>query len=92
MTRVAKIDDIDAICDIKLKMFEESGHADLLHKNAKQLILHEYVKMYRENNAIHFLEEINNKIVACAGAFIKNDIPYCFFLNPEYGFIGDVYT
>ncbi len=38
MTRVAKIDDIDTICDIKIKMFEESGHADLLHKNAKQYL------------------------------------------------------
>lgn len=30
--------------------------------------------------------------MACAGAFIKEDIPYCFFKDPQYGFIGDVYV
>ena len=27
-----------------------------------------------------------------AGGFIKSDIPYRYFNNPRYGFVGDVYT
>ena len=92
MIRAATINDINTICRLKLIMFEESGHSDLLHKNATETIKKVYEKMYFEHSAIHFINEINDDIIACAGAFIKNDIPYCFFSNPFYGFIGDVYT
>jgi predicted GNAT family acetyltransferase len=40
----------------------------------------------------HFVFEIETEIVACAGGFIKDDIPHCFFKPSFYGFIGDVYT
>ena len=73
-------------------MFEDSGHINLLCNDAKSLFKSEYTKMYSEHKAIHFVEEVEGKIVSCAGAFIKNDIPYCFYSNPFYGFIGDVYT
>jgi hypothetical protein len=52
----------------------------------------EYQGLYADNLAIHFLAVADRQIVAMAGAFIKSDIPYCFFRNPNYGFIGDVYT
>ncbi len=92
MIRAATINDINTICRLKLKMFEESGHSDLLHKNATEIIKQVYKEMYLKCSAIHFIKEMEGKIVACAGAFIKNDIPYCFYSNPFYGFIGDVYT
>ena len=40
----------------------------------------------------HFGIEKKGKIVSCAGGFIKDDIPFCFFKPDYYGFIGDVYT
>ncbi len=73
-------------------MFEESGHIHLLSKDAKDIIEAEYYKLYSEQKAIHFIEEIEGNIVSCGGAFIKNDIPYSFFTTHFYGFIGDVYT
>lgn len=89
----ATINDIDTIVDYKIKMFEESGHLDLLTDNAYDVIKSEYIKFYQDNTAIHFLA-INNedRIIGCCGAFIKTDIPYCFFKQPSYGFIGDVYV
>lgn len=32
-----------------------------------------------------------NKIVAIGGVVIKTDIPFCFFKNPYYGYIIDIY-
>ncbi len=92
MIRAASINDINTICRLKLGMFGESGHIDLLHKNATEIIKQVYKEMYLKCSAIHFIKEMDGNIVACAGAFIKSDIPYCFFSNPFYGFIGDVYT
>lgn len=33
----------------------------------------------------------NDSVVACGGAVIKEDIPFCFFKTPMYGYIIDVY-
>lgn len=48
--------------------------------------------MLQNNRMKHFLIEVDNEIVAIAGAFIKDEIPYCFYKTPFYGFIGDVYV
>ncbi|MOA66485.1 hypothetical protein D3C78_1932620 [compost metagenome] len=40
----------------------------------------------------HFVIEMDNEIVGVTGAFIKDEIPYCFYKTPFYGFIGDVYV
>lgn len=92
MIRKATVQDLEIIVDYKLKMFEDVKVEHLLCNNSKQIIIKKYLKLYNLEQAVHFLKEINNKVVACAGAFIKDDIPYCFFKNPYYGFIGDVYT
>ena len=34
----------------------------------------------------------NDSVVACGGAVIKEDIPFCFFKTPMYGYIIDVYS
>ena len=41
---------------------------------------------------LYFVIESVGQIVACAGAFVKDDIPYCFYRERKYGFIGDVYV
>lgn len=30
--------------------------------------------------------------MAMVGAFLKSDLPFCYYKTPVYGFIGDVYT
>lgn len=51
-----------------------------------------YKELYKSGKAKHFIIKNDNKVIACAGAFIKEDIPYCFFKERKYGFIGDVYV
>lgn len=92
MIRKANEKDINKIVEMKLKMFEESGHLHLLSKDASTDILSKYYSTYEEGTAQHFVIEDKDEIVACAGAFLKNDLPYCFYSEPIYGFVGDVYT
>ena len=33
----------------------------------------------------------NDCVIACGGAVIKEDVPFCFFKAPMYGYIIDVY-
>lgn len=47
--------------------------------------------MYADGTARHFLA-CASEPVAIAGAFLKSDVPFRYFANPVYGFIGDVYT
>ncbi len=92
MTRRAGIHDLPAIVNMKVLMFDELGMADLLLDGANDRVLGVYKVLYEEGKAQHFVVEEDGEIVACSGAFLKDDIPYCFFGKPFYGFIGDVYT
>lgn len=91
MIRQAETSDLPTIAKMKIAMFVESG-IDNLAPNAIDLIINDYEQLYDSFQAAHFIVCQENRIVACAGAFIKSDMPYCYF-NPEfYGFVGDVYT
>jgi GNAT superfamily N-acetyltransferase len=92
MTRPADLEDLPAIVALKLQMFAEEGLAGLLAEDADKLVLTAYKTSYANGTAQHFIIEDNRSIVACVGAFLKDDLPYCFFRRPVYGFIGDVYT
>lgn len=87
MIRIANEKDIKKIVEMKLKMFEESGYLHLLSKNASSDILSKYYSLYKEGTAQHFVVEDKNGIIACAGAFLKNDLPYCFYSEQVYGFV-----
>ena len=89
---IASPDDIPCIVDMKIVMFREFGHDQYLHENAREIIVEDYKRMYEDNLAIHFLAKADNRIVGMVGAFIKSDIPFRYFSNSQYGFIGDVYT
>jgi GNAT superfamily N-acetyltransferase len=80
------------IVELKLAMFEEMGLGHLLASNFKPLVLSDYQKLYESLEAKHFLATHGGTIVSMAGGFIKSDIPYRYFNNPRYGFVGDVYT
>lgn len=88
----AVVPDIDALVTLKLAMFEESGRGHLLPPEKRQLVARDYARLYAEQLAAHFVVRSEGVIVACAGAFLKSDLPYCYFDPSTYGFIGDVYT
>ncbi|MGL4772603.1 MAG: GNAT family N-acetyltransferase [Clostridium sp.] len=92
MIREVYESEIEIICEYKLNMFRDSGHEGLLNPNAKEMIIAKYKELYKSVKGIHFVKVIDGKIIACCGAFIKEDIPYCFYNTTFYGFIGDVYT
>lgn len=88
----ASPEDIARIVDLKLDMFREFGYDKHLAKNAREIIIEDYLQMYEENLATHLLAKVDESVVGMAGAFVKSDIPYRYFANSQYGFIGDVYT
>lgn len=90
--REASAGDLSRIVELKLAMFNESGHAELLAPDARALILQDYKHLYSTNDAQHFIAESEGVAVACAGGFLKSDFPYRYFRTPRYGFVGDVYT
>ena len=89
---ISSLDDIACIVDMKIEMFREFGYDRYLDKNAREIIIEDYRRMYEANLATHFFAQVDNRIVGIVGAFIKSDIPYRYFSKGHYGFIGDVYT
>jgi hypothetical protein len=92
MIREATLSDISALTLIKLKMFKEVGMEHILREDFIQVVENTYKDLYETGKAVHFVIEHDHDIVACAGAFIKEDIPYCFYKEVQYGFIGDVFV
>lgn len=89
--RQASLPDLPLIVEMKLQMFRDAGHFDLLAQDAARLVLADYRLMYEAGTATHFVAG-GPTPVAMAGAFLKSDIPFRYFASPTYGFIGDVYT
>lgn len=89
---IATVDELPRIIQIKLAMFVESGHIDLLATNVADIMLKDYQALYAQDEARHFVARKDSYIVASVGAFIKSDLPFRYFRSPTYGFIGDVYT
>ncbi|WP_165763892.1 GNAT family N-acetyltransferase [Halalkalibacter urbisdiaboli] len=92
MNNVASIQDITAIALLKYKMFKDVEMELILRDDFLEKVVTTYKELYETEKAQHFIIKNNHQIIACAGAFIKEDIPYCFYKENEYGFIGDVYV
>jgi GNAT superfamily N-acetyltransferase len=90
--RAAATADLPVIVRMKLAMFAETGRVHVLAPDAYERILETYCALYERKRGRHFVIEQKGQIVACAGAFLKDDLPFCFYRMPVYGFIGDVYT
>ncbi len=86
------IEDLPRIVEIKIAMFQEAGHADLLASDAESIVLEDYLRLYKEDLAHHFVARDGKTLVASVGAFVKSDLPFRYFEPPQYGFLGDVYT
>ena len=88
----AGVKDLPLIVDMKMKMFREVGSAAMLQDNAEEMILQTYASLYREDKCCHFIAyDENGQAVACGGAVVKEDVPFCFFKTPCYGYVIDVY-
>lgn len=48
-------------------------------------------ELYQDKKGCHYLAYENDSVVACGGAVIKEDVPFCFFKTPMYGYVIDVY-
>lgn len=92
MIRAATILDIPSITLLKLKMFQEVEMTHILRDDFILKVEKSYKEFYEKGKAMHFIIEYDNEVIACAGAFIKEAIPYCFYKESHYGFIGDVYV
>lgn len=91
--RIATVSELPEIADLKLKMFQEVGMEQILMDGFIDEVINRYGQMYESRTACHFVIESHGQIVACAGAFIKDDMPYCFYREQKkYAFIGDVYV
>ena len=88
----AGIEDLTTVVNLKIDMFTEVGSIDLLQENAEEQIYEKYHELYLEEKMCHFLLCEDDIVVACGGAVIKEDVPFCFFKTPMYGYIMDVYT
>ncbi len=87
----AEIRDLDVVVKLKMDMFREVGSFALLQDNAEEQIYAKYEQLYREDICCHYFAYENGRVVACGGAVIKEDVPFCFFKTPMYGYIIDVY-
>ena len=87
----ADIKDLDTVVRLKMAMFKEVGSIALLQDNAEEQIYETYKELYQEEKGCHYLVYENDSVIACGGAVIKEDVPFCFFKTPMYGYIIDVY-
>ncbi len=90
--REAQLNDLKTIVQLKIRMFQDAGLENLLSDDCDESIYNRYMELYSKRLAVHYLIEIDHIIVAVAGGFLKDDIPYCFYKIKKYGFIGDMYT
>ena len=88
----AEAKDLPLIVDMKMRMFKEVGSIALLRDNAEEMIEQTYAALYWEGKGCHFIVcDGNGQAVACGGAVVKEDVPFCFFKTPRYGYVMDVY-
>ena len=87
----AEIKDLNIVVKLKIEMFTEVGSIALLQDNAEEQIYEKYKELYQEEKGFHYLVYENDSVIACGGAVIKEDVPFCFFKTPMYGYIIDVY-
>ena len=87
----AEIKDLDIVVKMKMEMFTEVGSVFFLQDDAEKKIYEKYKELYQNGKGCHYLIYEKDKVIACGGAVIKEDVPFCFFKTPMYGYIIDVY-
>ena len=74
----------------EIELLEKHG-TDLREPYTKPIKGEKYKELYQEEKCCHYLVYENDSVIACGGAVIKEDVPFCFFKTPMYGYIIDVY-
>lgn len=87
----AEIEDLNIVVKLKMDMFTEVGSIAMLQDHAEKQIYEKYKELYEEEKGCHYLVYENDQVIACGGAIIKEDVPFCFFKTPMYGYLIDVY-
>lgn len=90
--RTARMEELETIVMLKIRMFEDAGLRHLLKADVEREIREAYEDGYRSDTIRHYVRDADGEVVACAGAFLKSDLPYFFYRAEFYGFIGDVYV
>lgn len=85
-------EDIEIILDMKMRMSKELRITEVFQENVEEKIKEKYLSLYQEDKCCHFLIYEDEKVVAIGGAIVKEDIPFCFFKTPYYGFVMDMYS
>ncbi len=87
-----KREELEKIVEMKLALLKEIGQAERLTTGIREELLSFYQDLYEENDLQHFGWEEENKLVACAGGFLKNKSSHSFSESTNYGLLGDVYS
>jgi len=84
-------ENISIVVNMKMKMSKELDIDSVFGENVEEKIRETYLSLYKKDKGCHFLIYENNQVVAIGGAILKDDVPFCFFKTPYYGFVIDVY-
>ncbi len=87
----ASVKNIPLIVKMKIEMFRELNLNTLLEDDVEEKMNQTYQTLYQEDKLCHFILYENDQMIAIGGATIKEDIPFCFFKTPYYGYILDIY-
>lgn len=76
----------------RYRMLVECGGAPLLADDWRELTRSLYGEGYRADTVAHFGWRVEGRIVATAGAMVRDDFPACTFRARRYGRVMDVYV
>jgi len=85
-------DAVPLVLDFRYRMMVEAGGIHSLADDWRELTQGYYTRGYREDSCAHFGWQEQGRIVATAGATIRNDFPSFTTKARCYGWIMDVYV
>ena len=90
--RQATAEDIPLAVQFRWLLFGPDGKETAI-PHIRQTVTRLYTEAYRNDRITHFFAySEDGQPIACAGAILKDDFPYCLFTPGYYGWIIDVYT
>ena len=84
--------DLPLVLDYRHRMMVEAGGSHLLADDWRELTQAYYTKGYGAGSCAHFGWQEGGRIVATAGAVIRDDFPFFTFKTRQFGWIMDVYV
>jgi GNAT superfamily N-acetyltransferase len=84
--------DLSQALDFRHRMTVDAGGDPLLAADWRELTQGYYAQGYRNDTCAHFAWQEDGRIVATAGALIRDDFPSFTFKARRYGWVMDVYV